>query len=68
MIACLTPSDLFLEENISTLTYVTKASLITNSPILNIDTNTKTIMDLKKQLKQVNSELDKANKHIELLS
>ena len=64
MIACLTPSDAFIEENLSTLTYVTKASLITNSPVLNIDANTKTIIELRKQLFQVSSELDKANKHI----
>ena len=64
MIACLTPNDMFLEENLSTLTYVTKASLITNSPVLNIDANTKTIIELRKQLVQINSELEKANKHI----
>ena len=55
---------MFLEENLSTLTYVTKASLITNSPVLNIDANTKTIIELRKQLVQINSELEKANKHI----
>jgi hypothetical protein len=68
MIACLCPHDAFLEENLSTLTYTTKASFITNSPVLNLDPNTKTILQLKQQLAQVNSELEKANKHIELLS
>jgi len=30
MIACLSPSDLYAEENISTLNYATKASFIQN--------------------------------------
>lgn len=36
--------------------------------MLNLDANSKTIMELKRQLMQVNGELDKANKHIEFLS
>jgi len=68
MIACVCPNDAFIEENLSTLTYVTKASFITNNPTLNLDANSKTIMELRKQLAMVNGELDKANKHIELLS
>jgi hypothetical protein len=68
MIACLCPNDAFFEENLSTLTYVTKASFITNRPTLNLDANSKTIVELKRQLAMVNSELDKANKHIEFLS
>ena len=37
MIACLTPNDAFLDENISTLTYATRASYITNCPVRNDD-------------------------------
>lgn len=37
MIACLSPNDLFLDENISTLTYATKASKIKNEPTINRD-------------------------------
>ena len=68
MIACITPNDAFLEENLSTLTYVTKASFITNNPVQNLDPNSKTIFELKKQLAMVNSELIKANRHIQFLS
>ena len=37
MIACINPNDAFIEENISTLTYATKASFITNRPVVNDD-------------------------------
>jgi len=44
MIACINPNDSFLDENISTLTYATKASYITNSPVVNDDPRVKTII------------------------
>jgi Kinesin-like protein len=47
MIACLSPSDSFFEENISTLAYATKASCIANDPIKNIDPKTKLVKDLR---------------------
>jgi len=68
MIACINPNDPFFEENISTLTYATKASYITNCPVINDDPKVKAINELKKQVKQLTSELDKANRHIEFLS
>jgi len=37
MIACLNSCDLQIEENISTLTYASKASYISNKPIKNED-------------------------------
>jgi hypothetical protein len=43
MIACINPHDLFLDENLSTLTYATKASFITNKPVVNDDPRTKLI-------------------------
>lgn len=64
MIACINPHDTFLEENISTLTYATKASFITNRPVVNDDPRMKAIQDLKRQVHQLSEELDKANKHI----
>ena len=51
MIACICPSDHFIDENISTLTYATKASYITNQPTVNDDPRSKTINELKKQIK-----------------
>ena len=37
MIACLNPCDMHIEENLSTLTYASKASYISNKPIKNED-------------------------------
>ena len=37
MIACLPPSDNFIDENITTLTYATKAMYISNDPKRNDD-------------------------------
>jgi hypothetical protein len=37
MIACLSPLDMFVDENISTLNYATRAQKIHNVPHINID-------------------------------
>jgi len=47
MIACLSPSDAYYEENISTLNYATKASYISNEPVKNEDPKVKMINELK---------------------
>ena len=52
----------------STLTYATKASYITNQPVINDDPRNKLINQLKKQVRQLNEELGKANQHIEFMS
>lgn len=64
MIACICPNDAFLEENLSTLTYATKASYITNQPMVNDDPRNKLITELRRQIKGLNEELGKANQHI----
>lgn len=46
-IACLSPSDKYLEENISTLSYANTASRIHNEPHKNIDPKILLIRDLK---------------------
>ena len=43
MIACLTPNDAFLEENISTLNYALLAGTIANTPFRNEDPRLKLI-------------------------
>ena len=68
MIACINPHDAFMDENISTLTYATKASYITNQPVVNDDPRTKVINQLRRQVKDLNEELSKANQHIEFIS
>lgn len=61
MIACICPNDNFLDENISTLTYATKASYITNQPTINDDPRNKVIAELRRQVKGLSEELGKAN-------
>ena len=68
MIACLHPSDKYFTENYSTLQYAAKAGSIKNRPVKNDDPKTKQIEELKAHVKILNSELMKANQHIEFLS
>ena len=68
MVACLSPSDAFVEENISTLNYAMKASYIKNDPTQNIDPKMKMIQDLRKKVANLQKELASANEHIQMLS
>jgi hypothetical protein len=68
MIACLSPSDAFVEENLSTLAYATKASFISNEPTKNEDPKMKLINELKIKVHNLQRELAHANNHIEFLS
>lgn len=68
MIACLPPSDAYLDENISTLTYATKASYISNEPNKNEDPRMKIIHELRKKVGSLEKELKAANDHIMFLT
>lgn len=68
MIACLPPSDFYLDENISTLTYATKASYISNTPNRNEDPRMKIIHELRKKISSLEKELKSANDHIGFLT
>lgn len=68
MIACLSPADDYVEENLNTLEYATKAGCISNEPIKNVDPKTRFIKDLKKEVKKLKSDLKTAEKHIDLLT
>lgn len=57
MIACLSPSDSFVEENLSTLAYATKASFISNEPVKNEDPKMKLITELKQKVVTLQREL-----------
>lgn len=48
MLACLNPCDQHIEENMSTLTYASRASYITNKPLKNEDPRLRQIDELKK--------------------
>ena len=68
MIACISPVDGYLDENISTLEYATKAGSISNEPVKNVDPKTRVIKDLKREAKRLKKELATADKHIALLT
>ena len=48
MLACLNPCDAQMDENLSTLSYASKASFISNKPVRNEDPKTAQIADLKR--------------------
>ena len=50
MVACLAPSDNYVEENISTLNYAMKASFIANEPTMNVDPKVKIINELREKV------------------
>lgn len=68
MVACLSPSDSYSDENISTLNYAMKASFIANEPVQNVDPKMKIINELKAKVSNLERELLNANRHIEMLS
>jgi regulator of replication initiation timing len=68
MIACLSPSDSFFEENMSTLTYASKASSISNDPVKNEDPQTRLIRKLKKDLGLLKQQLSQAHNIREVVS
>ena len=57
MIACLSPSDRFIEENLSTLNYAARASLISNLPTKNIDPQMIQLDETKKKVRDLEAEL-----------
>ena len=68
MMACLSPSDKFIEENLSTLNYAAKASLISNIPTKNVDPQMMKLNEIKKKNQDIEKELRAANDHIQLLT
>ena len=57
MMACLSPSDRFVEENISTLNYAARASLISNLPTKNVDPQIMQLNEGKKKIRDLEQEL-----------
>lgn len=68
MVACLSPSDRYIEENMSTLNYASRASMISNVPTKNIDPKLMILNDQKKKIVDLEHELKSANEHIQYLS
>lgn len=61
MVACLSPSDKYVEENISTLNYAMKASFIANEPTQNVDPKIKLINELRAKVQSLQQELAQAH-------
>lgn len=68
MIACIVPNDAFVDENVSTLHYATKATYIKNLPVKNEDPNKQILGQITCENTQLKQELDKANTHIQWLT
>jgi kinesin family protein 4/21/27 len=73
MIACVAPVDSFFDENLSTLTYATKTSYISNEPVKNVDGKTAQVAELKvtcmqKEVKRLRIELANAHRQINILT
>lgn len=64
MVACLSPSDKYFEENLSTLNYASQASQISNLPTKNIDPKLIIMNDMKRKIYDLDNELRNANQHI----
>lgn len=64
MVACLSPSDKYFEENLSTLNYASRASQISNLPTKNIDPKTIIMNDMKRKIFDLDKELKNATMHV----
>ena len=64
MVACLSPSDKYFEENLSTLNYASRASQISNLPTKNIDPKLVIMNDMKRKIFDLDKELKNATMHV----
>jgi kinesin family protein 12 len=56
MIACVSPSEVYVEETISTLNYATRTMNIKNKPILQMDAKEQIIFNLKREIQLLKME------------
>ena len=56
MIACVSPSEVYLDETISTLNYATRTMNIKNKPILQMDAKEQIIFNLKREIQLLKME------------
>eukprot|EP00347_Sterkiella_histriomuscorum_P017844 403347757 len=68
MIACISPSDKYYEESVSTLNYAQRAANISNQPVKNVDPKIRIINELKHKVRMLQIELKNANDHIAYLT
>mgnify|MGYP001453346562 FL=1 len=65
-VACLSPCDRFIDENLSTLQYASRAQSIENRAVINVDPTTKLIHRLKKEIKVLRRDLIQARRLAEV--
>jgi hypothetical protein len=56
MIACISPSEVYQEETISTLNYATRTMNIKNKPVLQMDAKEQIIFNLKREIQLLKME------------
>ena len=56
MIACVSPSEVYADETISTLNYATRTMNIKNKPILQMDAKEQIIFNLKREIQLLRME------------
>ena len=56
MIACISPSEVYQEETISTLNYATRTMNIKNKPIVQMDAKEQIIFNLKREIQLLRME------------
>ncbi|CAK0839614.1 unnamed protein product, partial [Prorocentrum cordatum] len=64
MMACLSPSDAHLDENLSTLHYAATASRIRNRPTVNLDPKSRLIQQLRGQVRSLSERLAAAHAYV----
>ena len=66
MVACLSPCDRFVDENLSTLQYASQAQSIENRAVVNVDPGTKLIRRLKNEIKKLRKDLKESRRLAEI--
>jgi hypothetical protein len=61
MIACISPSDLYATENLSTLSYASLARAIRLTPVVNTDSESKLVRKLRQKIASLEKELFQAH-------
>jgi hypothetical protein len=56
MIACVSPSEVYVDETVSTLNYATRTMNIKNKPVVMMDAKEQIIFNLKREIQLIKME------------
>jgi hypothetical protein len=56
MIACVSPSEVYIDETVSTLNYATRTMNIKNKPVVMMDAKEQIIFNLKREIQLIKME------------